>query len=64
MGQGNVNEDRIINMSFIPKYFDWFIMQSKKLQLAQQCDVDIVDVGNVTQYHSLYEAHMRLALDV
>lgn len=64
MGQGNGKEDWIISMSFIPKYFDWFTVQSKKLQLAQQCDVDIVDVGNVKHYHSRYEAQMRLALDV
>ena len=49
MGQENGNEDKIISMSFFPKYFDWFTVQSKKFQLAQQCDIDLVDLGNVTQ---------------
>ena len=40
MEKENGNEDKIINMSFFLKYFDWFTVQSKKLQLAQQCDID------------------------
>ena len=35
MEQENGNEDKIINMSFFPKFFDWFTVQSK-FQLAQK----------------------------
>ena len=40
MEKENGNEDKIINMSFFLKYFDWFTVQSKKFQLAQQRDID------------------------
>ena len=35
MEQENGNEDKIINISFFPKSFDWFTVQSK-FKLAQQ----------------------------
>ena len=46
MKQENGNEDKIINVSSVPKYCDWFIAQSKKFQLAhdQQRDIDLVDL--------------------
>ena len=49
MEQENRNEDKIINISFFPKSFDWFIVQSKKFQLAQRRDIDLEEPGNVTQ---------------
>ena len=36
MEQENVKEDKIVNMSFFPRYFDWFTMHNKKFQLIQQ----------------------------
>ena len=37
-------------------------MQSK-FQLAQQRDIDLVDLGNVTQASRVKRTQMRLALD-
>ena len=36
-------------MDYVSKYFDWFTVQRKKFQVAQQRDIDLVDLGNVTQ---------------
>lgn len=33
----------------IPKSFDWFIVHSKKFQLAQRRHIDLEEPGNVTQ---------------
>ena len=49
MEQENRNEGKIINISFFAKSFDWFIVQRKKFQLAQQRDIDLGEPGNVTQ---------------
>ena len=50
MEQENGNEDEIVNMSFLPKYLDWLIVQSKK-KIAQQYDND---------FNSLpWKCHMR-----
>ena len=64
MKQENRNEDKIINMSFFPKYFDWFTVQSKKFQFAQKRDIDLVDLENVTQASCVIQCSMRLVFDV
>ena len=59
MEQENGNENKIINMSFFSKY-----LIGKKFQLAQQCDIDLVDLGNVTQASRVIRGSMKLAFDV
>ena len=50
MVQENGNEDKIINISFFPKYFDWFTVQSKSFNLLSKViSIDLVDLENVTQ---------------
>lgn len=48
MEQENGNEDKIVNMSFLPKYLDWLIVQFKKKLLSNMIMILIVDLGNVT----------------
>ena len=60
MEQENGNENKIINMSFLSKYF--FI--GKKFQLAHQRDIASVDLGNLTQASRVIRGSMKLAFDV
>ena len=48
-------------MSFLPKYFDWLIVQSKKKLLSNMIMILIVDLGNVT---CVIQGLMRLAVSV
>ena len=61
MEQENGNEDEIVNMSFLPKYLDWLIVQSKKKLLSNMIMILIVDLGNVT---CVIQGLMRLAFSV
>ena len=62
MEQENENEDKIINMSFLQKYFDWLTVQSKKKKLPSNVTmILIVDLGNVTQASRMIQGSMRLA---